>query len=142
MDNLSPNRMIMDALESLDNTMYKVLIHLYGIDRMPGLSYEELSSKLEMSVERLYETEKAALRKLRSPKTAKHIINAVKIADQEIWQALSTEDNVVYKSNLPQQISENLPGEYLIAIKCGYENVKAWLSFNAFPTISSLCPQP
>lgn len=131
MKNLTPTKMIAKALKSLDDKLYNVLILYNGSNGTPGLSLEEMSNRLCLSHEKLAEAEKKALRKLRHPKASKLIVEAVKKADQDIWHSLSTDDNVVYKKTLTQQVSNGLPGEFIIGIKCLYEGVIDWLSHNA-----------
>ena len=131
MENLTPTQMIAEALKSLDDKLHNVLIVHNGFDGTPGLSFEEMSNRLSLPPETLAEAEKRALRKLRHHRACKVIIEAVKRIDQDIWHSLSTDDNVVYKANLAQQIPKCLPGEFLIGIKCLYASVTNWLSHNA-----------
>ncbi|MFQ5486622.1 MAG: hypothetical protein ACE5DO_14990, partial [Desulfobacterales bacterium] len=125
-------QLISRALRGLDNDLRQVLILHNGNGDTPGLSFEELTSRLDRPSRDLIAAEKTAIRKLRHPSVARLIVEALRKSDNVIWQALAGEDNIVYKDNLNQHVAECLPGELLIGIKCLYDNVHNWLNNHAY----------
>ena len=128
----TPEQLISRALRSLDNDLRQVLILHNGNGDTPGSSFEELTGRLDRPSRDLIAAEKTAIRNLRRPPVAGLIVEALSKSDNVIWQALAGEDNVVYKDNLHQIIAANLPGEFLIGIKCVYDNVPKWLNHHAY----------
>jgi hypothetical protein len=131
-DNQTPEQLISRALDTLGNDLRQVLILHNGKGEMTGLSFEELTVRLDRPIQDLIEAEKAAIRNLRRPPTAKLIIEALRKSDKVIWQALADQDNLVYKDSLSQHIAVCLPGELLVGIKCVYDNVHNWLNNHAY----------
>ena len=131
-DNQTPEQLISRALRTLDNDLRQVLILHNGNGDAPGLSFEELTGRLDRPSRDLITTEKTAIRNLRRPPVAGLIVEALRKSDTAIWQALADENNVVYKESLDQQIAANLPGELLIGIKCVYDTVRNWLNHYAY----------
>jgi hypothetical protein len=131
-DNQTPGHLISRALDTLDNDLRQVLILHNGNGDTPGLSFEELMGRLDRSSRVLIAAEKTAIRNLRRLPVARLIVEALRKSDNVIWQSLANEDNVVYKDSLNQQIAACLPGEFLIAVKCGYDNVLNWLNNHAY----------
>lgn len=130
MEQFSPRRMIRETLKSLDEELYELLCLHNRLNGKPGLSFEEISDQRGQSVDNLVFFEKKALRKLQKPELAKIISKAIDAATPEIWNILSNNNNILYKNILSKQILQ-LPGEYLIGIKCMYENATQWLNQNA-----------
>ena len=128
----TPEQLISRALRTLDKDLRQVLILHNGNGDTPGLSFEALTGRLDRPSQDLIAAEKTAIRNLRRPPVARLIVEALKKSDNAIWQALADENNVVYKDNLNQQIAANLPGEFLIGIKCVYDNVPKWLNHHAY----------
>ena len=132
LDNQTPGQLISRAIDTLDNDLRQVLILHNGNGDTPGLSFDELTDRLDRSSRNLIAAEKAAIRNLRRLPVAKLIVEALRKSDNAIWQALANEDNVVYKDSLNQQIAACLPGDLLIGIKCVYDNVINWLNNQAY----------
>jgi hypothetical protein len=103
-DNQTPEQLISRALRTLDNDLRQVLILHNGNGDTPGLSFEELTGRLDRPSRDLIAAEKTAIRNLRRPPVAGLIVEALRKSDKVIWQALAGEDNVVYKDNFNQQL--------------------------------------
>jgi hypothetical protein len=131
-DNQTPGQLISRALDTLDNDLRQVLILHNGTGDTPGLSFEELTGRLDRSSRVLIAAEKSAIRNLRRLPVARLMVEALRKSDNLIWQALANEDNVVYKDDLNQRIPVCLPGELLIGIKCVYDTVQKWLNNHAY----------
>lgn len=131
-DNQTPEQLISRAIDTLESDIKQVLILRNGMSQTPGLQYEELENQTGQPIERLVAMEKKAIRRLRHPSVAKWIVEAVKKADNTIWQALANEDNVVYKDDLNRQFITGLPGELLIGVKCLYDDVSNWLDHHSY----------
>ncbi len=131
-DNQTPEQLISLALDTLDNDLRQVLILHNGNGDTPGLSFEELTGRLNRSSRVLIAAEKSAIRNLRRLPVARLMVEALRKSDNLIWQALANEDNVVYKDSLNQQVAARLPGELLIAVKCVYDTVQKWLNNHAY----------
>jgi hypothetical protein len=130
-DNQTPEQLISRAIDTLESDIKQVLILRNGMGQTPGLAYEELERQTGQPIECLIAMEKKAIRRLRHPSVAKWIVKAVKKADDTIWQALASDDNVVYKDDLNRQFITGLPGELLIGVKCLYDNVSNWLDHHS-----------
>jgi len=104
-DNQTPGQSISRAIDTLDNDLRQVLILHNGNGDTPGLSFDELTGRLDRSSPDLIAAEKAAIRNLRRLPVAKLIVEALRKSDNAIWQALANEDNLVYKDSLNQQIA-------------------------------------
>jgi hypothetical protein len=130
-DNSIPEQLISRALRTLDKDLRQVLILHNGHGDTPGLSFEELTARLDRPSQDLIAAEKTAIRNLRRPPVARLMVEALRKSDKVIWQALAGEDNTVYKDDLDQKVAACLPGELLIGIKCVYDNVHNWLNNHA-----------
>ena len=128
----TPEQVISRALRSLDNDLRQVLILHNGNGDTSGLSFEALTDRLDRPIQDLIAAEKTAIRNLRRPPVARMMVDALRKADNAIWQALANEANLVYKDDLNQRIPVCLPGELLIGIKCVYDNVPNWLNHHAY----------
>jgi hypothetical protein len=103
-DNQTPEQLISRALRTLDNDLRQVLILPNGNGDTPGLSFEELTDRMDRPSRDLIAAEKTAIRDLRRPPVAGLIVEALRKSDKVIWQALAGEDIVVYKDNFNQQL--------------------------------------
>ena len=80
-DNQTPGQSISRAIDTLDNDLRQVLILHNGNGDTPGLSFDELTGRLDRSSPDLIEAEKAAIRNLRRPPVAKLIVEALRKSD-------------------------------------------------------------
>ncbi len=131
MDESVSCQIISNAIKTLDEPYYEVLMLYYGLNNTPCFSFQEISRQIGKPVTVLERMEKGAIRKLRRTKTVLLISKAVQMADSDIWQALAEENNVVYKVLFSQQVSKKLPGELIVGIKCLYDSVKPWFDNHA-----------
>ena len=127
----TPEQLISRAVSTLDDDLRQVLILHNGNGDTPGLSFEDLTGRLDRSSRDLIAAERTAIRYLRHPSAARLIVDALGKSDNVIWQALADEDNVVYKDDHNQEIAARLPGDLLIGIKCVYDDVHNWLDEHA-----------
>lgn len=130
MYNLSVYQHISKALRSLDEKQRKVLLYLYGLNGEKHHSLEEISNRLNTSPENILFIEKQAIRRLRQPRLCKPLVQILEKRETEIWSALSEPGSLVYKDQLSNQVSKQLPGEVLVAMKCIYGTPEGWLSEN------------
>jgi hypothetical protein len=128
-----PGDPIAKTIRSLSPRLYQIITLHNGIAGSPGLSIEEVATRLNISPEEAAENERKGVRQLRHPATSKVIAEAIQQADVEIWNLLVTQANVVYKASLKEKEGQ-LPGEFRIGIKCVYGSVLQWLERHASQT--------
>jgi hypothetical protein len=83
----TPEQLITRALRTLDKGLRQVLILHNGTGDTPGLSFEELTGRLDRPSQDLIAAEKTAIRTLRRPPVAGLIVEALRKSDKVIWQA-------------------------------------------------------
>ncbi len=83
-DNQTPGQLISRAFDTLDNDLRQVLILHNGDGDTPGLSFEELTGRLDRSSRDLITAEKTAIRNLRRLPVAKLIVEALRKSDNVI----------------------------------------------------------
>ena len=131
---MTPLKLIQQAIHTLDEEDRRTLASLYGLDGAARHSREELSEGCGLSLGIVDQMETQAIRRLRHPRTRKLLMKALQEGEQEIWDALSQSSALVLKKDIPSKVSERMPGEYQIAIKCLLNGVDQWLSDHSCET--------
>lgn len=118
------------ALASASESQREVTALLYGFDGHRRRTCEEVAQQCGLSVTKVGQTAKAALRRMRHPACTPIVREALVSADEQIWSALAGSNWIIYKGET-FSAAARLPGELLFAIESQYGSVENWLSANA-----------
>src|SRR2546426_528745 len=119
-----------EALAAVSESERELVALLYGFDG-PRHAAEEIAHERGLSLLRVENAARKAIRQLRHPARAGLVREALAAADERIWSALAGPTGIVHKSDSLPKAAARLPGDLLLAIESQYGVLESWLNANA-----------